>query len=75
MAVSQVLSVRSLFKDNIQINRIKDIRPDVYKEYLIFMVIGAISLLINDTGIISSIFMVGYFLISLMDADIRSYDL
>jgi hypothetical protein len=39
------------------------------------MVIGAISLLINDTGIISSIFMVGYFLISLMDADIRSYDL
>ncbi|SCL93479.1 hypothetical protein [Sporanaerobacter sp. PP17-6a] len=75
VAVSQVLSVRSLFKDNIQINRIKDIRPDVYKEYLIFMVIGAISLLINDTGIISSIFMVGYFLISLMDADIRSYDL
>ena len=69
--ISQILCIKSFWeKTKSRFPYLLDIRPEIHKEYIIFLITAITGLLVNDTGSIAFIYMIQYLLVLFINVSI-----
>lgn len=69
--ISQILFINSFWKKTkTRFPYLLDIRPEIYKEYTVFLIAAITAFLVNDTGSIAFIYMMQYLLVLFVDISI-----
>lgn len=69
--ISQILFIKSFWeKAKSRFPYLLDIRPEIHKEYIVFLITAITSLLVNDTGSIAFIYMIQYLLVLFINVSI-----